>query len=147
MTTTATETAREVPRADSGGITAVVQLANLAEHPENPRSSPGDITELAASIAAQGLFEPLIVVTAAAYAREGGQQGYPAAAFTHVIVMGHRRAAAAAAAGLDAVPVIVRDDLAGAPAIAAVIAENRHRESLDPLAEARAMAALIQRHG
>ena len=86
-------------------------------------------------------------MTAAAYAREGGQRGYPGPAFTHVIVMGHRRAAAAAVAGRDAVPVIVRDDLAGAPAIAAMIAENRHRAGLDPLAEARAMSALIERHG
>jgi ParB/RepB/Spo0J family partition protein len=147
MTTTANDAVCEVSRTDSGGITAVVPLTALAEHPENPRTGSGDLAELTASIAAQGLFEPLIVVTAAAYAREGGQKGYPGPAFTHVIVMGYRRAAAAAAAGLDAVPVIVRDDLAGAPAIAAMIAENRHRESLDPLAEARAMAALIQRHG
>lgn len=132
---------------DSGGINAVVPLATIAAHPENPRTDLGELAELTASIAAQGLFEPLIVLTAAAYAREGGQEGYPGPAFTHVIVMGHRRAVAAGAAGLDAVPVIVRDDLAGAPAIAAMIAENRHRESLDPLAEARAMAALIQRHG
>jgi ParB/RepB/Spo0J family partition protein len=132
---------------DSAGISAVVPVAALAEHPENPRTGPGDIAELAASIRAQGLFEPLIVLTVAAYARAGGQEGYPGPGFTHVIVMGHRRAAAAAEAGLDAVPVIVRDDLAGGLAIAAMIVENRHREDLDPLAEARAMAALVQRHG
>ena len=135
------------PPADSAGISTVAPLAKLAAHPENPRTDLGDLTELAASIAAQGLFEPLVVVTVAAYAREGGQRGYPGPAFTHVIVMGHRRAAAAAVAGRDAVPVIVRDDLAGAPAIAAMIAENRHRADLDPLAEARAMSALIERHG
>jgi ParB/RepB/Spo0J family partition protein len=125
----------------------MVPLAALAAHPENPRTDLGDLTELAASIAGQGLFEPLVVVTVAAYAREGGQREYPGPAFTHVIVMGHRRAAAAAMAQQDAVPVIVRDDLAGAPAIAAMIAENRHRADLDPLAEARAMSALIERHG
>jgi hypothetical protein len=63
---------------DSGGINAVVPLAALAAHPENPRTDLGDLTELAASIAAQGLFEPLVVVTVAAYAREGGQRGYRA---------------------------------------------------------------------
>ena len=135
------------PPADSAGIGTVVPLAAPAAHPENPRTDLGDLSELAASIAAQGLFEPLVVVTVAAYAREGGQPGYPGPAFTHVIVMGHRRAAAAAVAGKDAVPVIVRDDLAGAAAIAAMIAENRHRADLDPLAEARAMSALIERHG
>jgi ParB family transcriptional regulator, chromosome partitioning protein len=141
VTTTAAEgqpdvTAKAPRPTDSAGISTVVPLAALAAHLENPRTDLGDLTELAASIAAQGLFEPLVVVTVAAYAREGGQRGYPGPAFTHVIVMGHRRAAAAAAAGRDAVPVIVRDDLAGAPAIAAMIAENRHRENLDPLAEA-----------
>jgi ParB/RepB/Spo0J family partition protein len=135
------------PPADSAGINALVPLAALADHPENPRTDLGDLTELTASIRAQGLFEPLIALTAEAYTREGGQEGYPAEGVTHVIVMGHRRAAAARLAELDTVPVIVRDDLAGAPAIAAMIAENRHREGLDPLAEARAMAALIQRHG
>jgi hypothetical protein len=55
------------PKRDSAGISAVVPLA---EHPENPRTGAGDITELAASTAVQGLFEPLIVVTAAAYARK-----------------------------------------------------------------------------
>jgi ParB/RepB/Spo0J family partition protein len=147
-TVTEPDAAAEVHRvADSAGINAVVPLAALAAHPENPRTDLGDLTELAASIAAQGLFEPLVVVTVAAYAREGGQRGYPGPAFTHVIVMGHRRAAAAAVAGVDAVPVIVRDDLAGAGAIAAMVAENRHRADLDPLAEARAMSALIERHG
>ena len=55
------------------------------------------------------------MLTAAAYTREGGQEGYPAEGVTHVIVMGHRRAAAARLAERDTVPVIVRDDLAGAP--------------------------------
>jgi ParB family chromosome partitioning protein len=132
---------------DSAGINAVVPLTALAAHPENPRTNLGDLAELAASIASQGLFEPLIVLTAAAYAREGGQEGYPGEGITHVIVMGHRRAAAAALAEASEVMVIVRDDLAGAPAIAAMIAENRHRQDLDPLAEARAMAALVRRHG
>jgi ParB/RepB/Spo0J family partition protein len=148
VSTATTDVAAKVPAvADSAGISAVVPLARLAEHPENPRTSLGDLDELAASIRAQRLFEPLIVLTAAAYAGEGGQEGYPGPGLTHVIVMGHRRAAAARAAELEAVPVIVRDDLAGAPAIAAMVAENRHREDLDPLAEARAMAALVQRHG
>jgi len=155
MSTATAEVAGERPDVEAGehrpadntGINAVVPLAALAAHPENPRTDLGDLTELAASIASQGLFEPLIVLSAAAYACEGGQRGYPGPAYTHVTVMGHRRAAAALTAGLAEVPVIVRDDLAGAPAIAAMIAENRHRESLDPLAEARAMSALIERHG
>ena len=62
-----------------------------------------------------------------------------------MIEMGHRRAAACAGAGLAEAPVIVRDDLAGAPAIAAMIAENVHREALTPLAEAEGFAELARR--
>ena len=133
--------------ADSAGISTVVPLAALAAHPENPRTDLGDLAELAASIAAQGLFEPLVVVTAAAYAREGGQRGYPGPGVHACDRHGSPARGGRAVAGLDAVPVIVRDDLAGAAAIAAMIAENRHRAGLDPLAEARAMSALIERHG
>jgi ParB/RepB/Spo0J family partition protein len=142
--TVAAEDAGVRPALDSAGITVLVPLARLAAHPANPRKDLGDLDELAASIRAQGLFEPPLVLTATAYAAAGGQEGYPGAGLTHVIVMGHRRAAAARLADLDTVPVIVRDDLAGPAAIAAMIAENRHRENLDPLAEAEAMAELAR---
>jgi len=132
---------------DSAGIT-MVPLAELAPHPLNPRRGLGNLAELAASIAAQGLFEPLVVLSAAAHAEAiqaaGGGDGRVQPPVTHVIVMGHRRHAAAREAGLAAVPVIVRDDLAGAAALAAMIAENRHRADLDPLAEAGAMAELAR---
>src|SRR6266568_5019630 len=124
----------------------MVPLAELAPHPLNPRVSLGDLAELAASIASQGLFEPLVVLSAAAHAeasRAAGGGG-PGPGITHVIVMGHRRHAAARQAGLAAVPVLVRDDLARPAAVAAMIAENRHREGLDPLAEAGAMAELVR---
>jgi len=130
---------------DSGGIT-MVPLAELAPHPLNPRAGLGDLGELAASIAAQGLFEPLVVLTAAAHAEASGAAASArlGPGITHVIVMGHRRHAAAREAGLEAAPVLVRDDLAGPAALAAMIAENRHREDLDPLAEAGAMAELAR---
>jgi ParB/RepB/Spo0J family partition protein len=140
------------PRAaDSAGITgipAVVPLGMLAAHPRNPRRDLGDLTEMAASMTAHGVFEPVVVLTAQAFtaaAEADGDLERPAAGVTHVIVMGHRRAAAAEAAGLAEVPVVVRDDLAGAAAIAAMIAENAHRQGLDPLAEAEAMAELARR--
>jgi ParB/RepB/Spo0J family partition protein len=89
-----------------------------------------------------------VVVTAAAYtaaADKTGDAERPGGdGWTHVIVMGHRRAAAARAAGLEEVPAVVRDDLAGAPALAAMIAENMHRAGLEPLAEAGAMGELAR---
>lgn len=137
--------------ADSAGITAVpavLPLALLASHPRNPRSDLGDLTEITASIAAHGVYEPLVVVTAAAYTAAADQDGDSLRPdgdrWTHVIVMGHRRAAAARAAGLAEVPAVIRDDLAGAPALAAMVAENMHRAGLEPLAEAGAMGELAR---
>jgi ParB family chromosome partitioning protein len=125
-----------------------VPLAQLAPHPENPRRDVGDVSELAASIAELGVLEPLIVLTAAAYVAAAEADGVPARpgpGITHVIVLGHRRAAGAGRAGLARVPAVVRDDLAGARALAAMIAENLHREALTPLAEAAGMAELARR--
>lgn len=135
----------------SAGITVppALPLAGLVPHPRNPREDLGDLTELTASIAAHGVYEPLVVLTRAAYeaaADADGDADRPEPGeWTHVIVMGHRRAAAAGGAGLAEVPYVVRDDLAGAEAIAAMIAENRHRAGLAPLAEAGAMADLARR--
>jgi ParB/RepB/Spo0J family partition protein len=83
----------------------------------------------------------LVVPSVAAYtaaAEADRDPERPADGIIHVIVMGHRRAAACAEAGLAEVPVVVRDDLAGNGALAAMIAENMHREDLTPLAEAEA---------
>jgi ParB/RepB/Spo0J family partition protein len=130
------------------GVPAVLPLAALASHPRNPREGLGDLAEITASIAQHGVYEPLVVVTAAAYtaaADKDGDASRPEGdGWTHVIVMGHRRAAAARAAGLEQVPAVVRDDLAGAPALAAMIAENMHRAGLQPLAEAGAMGELAR---
>lgn len=131
------------------GAPAVLQLAGLAPHPRNPRTDLGDLAEITASIAANGVFEPLVVLTRAAYEAAADSDGDTMrpedGSWTHVIVMGHRRAAAARAAGLEKVPVVVRDDLAGAKALASMVAENRHREDLDPLAEAQTMDELARR--
>ena len=55
---TATEPATTV-------ITAA--LRQVVPHPDNPRSELGDLTEMAETIAAGGLIQPLVVMTAAAW--------------------------------------------------------------------------------
>lgn len=131
------------------GVPAVLPLADLTSHPRNPRTGLGDLTEITASIAAHGVFEPLVVLTREAYETASGAAGDDLRpegdGWTHVIVMGHRRAAASRAAGLAEVPAVIRDDLAGAEAIAAMIGENIHREGLEPFAEAGAMGELARR--
>lgn len=103
----------------------------LASNPANIRTNLGDLGPLAASIAAVGVLEPLVVIPDG----DGG----------HRIVAGHRRNNAAILAEQAAVPCIVRPDLAAADATAAVVAmivENSHRLDLSAHDEARAYEQL-----
>src|SRR5512144_2155682 len=88
------------------------------------------VSELADSIAVTGVIEPLVVI--------------PQGDESMRILAGHRRAAAAMAAGIEAVPCLVRPDLAGADdeQLAAALAENIQRQALAPQEEARAYAQL-----
>lgn len=134
---------------DSAGITVPSSIAlppvALAPHPANPREDLGDLTELVASLAELGILQPLVVATATAHLA-GGWSAVAKGA-SHVILAGHRRHAAALAAGLDVVPCVVRDDLAGDEALVVMLAENdpAKRHALEPLAEARAFAELARR--
>jgi ParB family chromosome partitioning protein len=103
----------------------------LAANPTNVRTNLGDLGPLAASIAAVGVLEPLVVI--------------PDGSGGHRIVAGHRRNAAAIEADQATVPCIVRPDLAAADATAAVVAmivENSHRLDLSAQDEARAYEQL-----
>lgn len=95
-----------------------------------PRSgfSSESVAELAASIKAQGIMQPIVV--------------RPLDSKNFEIVAGERRWRAAQQAGLEKVPAVVRqvDDQA---TIAMSLIENIQREDLNPLEEARAFARLI----
>ncbi len=86
------------------------------------------LTELAESIKAQGVIQPIVV-------REIGKNKYE-------IIAGERRWRAAGQAGLAEVPVVLRevDDRA---VIAMALIENIQREDLNPLEEALALSRLI----
>ncbi|CCE22027.1 ParB/RepB/Spo0J family partition protein [Methylotuvimicrobium alcaliphilum] len=90
---------------------------------------PERIKELADSIKAQGIIQPIVL-------RKIGDERYE-------IVAGERRWRAAQLAGLQEVPVVVRDiDDKGAMAIALI--ENIQREDLNPLEEADALRRLLE---
>lgn len=90
---------------------------------------PDKIKELADSIKAQGIIQPIVL-------RKIGDERYE-------IVAGERRWRAAQLAGLQEVPVVVRDiDDRGAMAIALI--ENIQREDLNPLEEAEALKRLLE---
>jgi ParB family chromosome partitioning protein len=96
--------------------------------PGNIRSELGDLTGLVASIRAHGILQPLAV------------EPYPGRPGYFRIVAGHRRHAAALAAGLERVPVTVRET-AATPTVLMLV-ENMHRAGLNPMDKAEAMGRL-----
>jgi len=95
---------------------------------------PETLEELAASIKAQGVVQPIVVRPIAAPAA-GESQRYE-------IIAGERRWRAAQIAGLADIPAIIRR-IPDEAAIAIALIENIQRESLNPLEEARALERLI----
>ncbi len=92
------------------------------------RMDPGSLEELAASIKAQGLIQPISV-------RPVGNGRFE-------IIAGERRWRAAQIAGLTEVPVLVRD-IPDDAALAMSLIENIQREDLNPLEEAAGIQRLI----
>ncbi len=104
-----------------------------------PRTQMDDaaLHELADSIRAQGVMQPVLVRPVA------GAQGD---AKRYEIIAGERRFRAAGLAGLDRIPVLVRDVPDEAAAAMALI-ENMQREDLNPLEEARGLKRLTEEFG
>ena len=92
------------------------------------------LRELADSIRAQGLVQPIIARPLKT------PQGMAAARYE--IVAGERRWRAAQLAGLDAIPALVRD-MSDREAVAVGLIENMQREDLNPLEEAGALRRLV----
>ena len=92
------------------------------------RMDPGSLEELAASIKAQGIMQPIMV-------RPVGEDDYE-------IIAGERRWRASQIAGLAEVPCLVRE-IADEAALAMSLIENIQREDLNPLEEAGGIQRLI----
>ncbi|WP_308923252.1 ParB/RepB/Spo0J family partition protein [Janthinobacterium sp. J1-1] len=112
---------------------AVTQM-QAGKYQPRTRMDEGALNELAASIKAQGLMQPILV-------RPIGQDTL-SGLIKYEIIAGERRFRASQLAGLTEVPVLVRDvdDLAAA---AMALIENIQREDLNPLEEAQGIHRLI----
>ncbi|MCG5054909.1 MAG: ParB/RepB/Spo0J family partition protein [Myxococcales bacterium] len=121
------------PEAAREGL-RLVPIENLHPGRTQPRKTFDDerLDELAASIRAQGIIQPLL-------ARPRPEGGFE-------IVAGERRWRAAGRAGLHEVPVVVRD-LSDTEAAEAALVENLQREDLNPIEEARGLDRLISEFG
>jgi len=99
------------------------------------------LAELADSIKAQGVVQPIVV-----RALEPAAGGAPGAPQRYEIIAGERRWRAAQMAGLAEIPAVIRR-IPDSAAIAVALIENIQRESLNPLEEARALTRLITEFG
>lgn len=108
--------------------TLAVGTLQPGKYQPRTRMDPGSLEELAASIKAQGLIQPISV--------------RPVAASRYEIIAGERRWRAAQIAGLAEVPVLIRD-IPDDAALAMSLIENIQREDLNPLEEAAGIQRLI----
>lgn len=118
---------------DASGAPSALHVSQMQAGKYQPRTrmDEGALNELAASIKAQGLMQPILV-------RPLPDSG----AGKYEIIAGERRFRAAQLAGLTEVPVLVKDvDDQSAAAMALI--ENMQREDLNPLEEAQGIHRLI----
>ncbi|MES2127235.1 MAG: ParB/RepB/Spo0J family partition protein [Pseudomonadota bacterium] len=108
--------------------TLPVSLMQAGKYQPRTRMDEGALNELAASIKSQGIMQPVLV--------------RPISGNKYEIIAGERRFRAAQLAGLDTIPVLVRD-VDDQTAAAMALIENIQREDLNPLEEAQGIARLI----
>jgi len=119
----------DTPKARSG-LTSV-PVGAIRPNPGQPRTrfEPEALEALAASIREHGILQPLLV-------SEAGEAG------GYVLIAGERRLRAAKMAGLETVPVVIRERLGRREEIELALVENLQRRDLSPLEEARAYEQL-----
>jgi ParB family transcriptional regulator, chromosome partitioning protein len=121
----------ETSDASQSASPASLPVAQLRAGRYQPRTrmNPESLAELAESIKAQGVVQPILVRPV-----DDGQ---------YEIIAGERRYRAAQMAGLTEVPVVVRD-VPDESALVMALIENIQREDLNPLEEAQGVQRLIR---
>ncbi|HKM07989.1 MAG TPA: ParB/RepB/Spo0J family partition protein [Sphaerochaeta sp.] len=117
-----------------GTAVLTIPLANIRANPRQPRKEfdEASLKELASSIKNQGVLQPILVEEIAP-----GE---------YSIVAGERRFRASKLAGLETIPVLVKD-FTDLQRLEVSLIENIQRENLNPIEEAKAYAYLIQEAG
>ncbi len=129
-----------LPQTDHASFSSsevTVQPLHLLEPgPFQPRSplKPEDLADLASSIKAQGVLQPILV------------RPHPSRTGSFQIVAGERRWRAAQIAGLATIPCFARE-MTDPEAGAAALIENLQRQDLNPIEEAEGFQRLIQSFG
>lgn len=109
----------------------MVPIDQIDPNPDQPRQAMGDLAELIASVTEKGIIEPLVV-------RQRGPR--------YQIIAGERRYHAASQAGLQELPVVIRD-VDDREMLELALVENIQRKDLTPFEESEAMQSLAQQSG
>jgi ParB family chromosome partitioning protein len=111
-----------------------IALERIGPNPYQPRTRFSDesLSELAASIKATGVLQPVIL-------RKDGEEDF-------LLVAGERRLKAARLAGLEKIPAVVRE-VADREMMEIALIENVQREDLNPIDEAHAYQTLLEKLG
>ena len=130
--------ANALSSATSPGLPASLRLTDLVPGQYQPRTrmDEGALYELAESIKMQGIMQPILVRRLNGGANDGKYE----------IIAGERRFRAARLAGLDSLPVLIRD-VPDESAAAMSLIENIQREDLNPLEEAQGLQRLVKEFG
>ena len=132
---------QDAPPADmtaETGVSTQLKLDQMVAGMYQPRTrmDEGALYELAESIKAQGIMQPILV----RQLTQGENAG------KYEIIAGERRFRASRLAGLESVPVLVRD-VSNEAAAAMALIENIQREDLNPLEEAQGLQRLVKEFG
>ncbi|MGZ4807939.1 MAG: ParB/RepB/Spo0J family partition protein [Thermoanaerobaculia bacterium] len=122
----------ELTRRSGRHIGSMIPISMIEPNEEQPRTSLGNIEELAASIREKGVLEPILV-------RSMGPNQYQ-------IISGERRYRAATIAGLDEIPAIELD-VDDKEQVEIALIENIQRKDLTPFEEAEGFFVLQQKFG
>lgn len=108
----------------------MIPIKQLEHHPENPRKDLGDLTELTASIKANGIMQNLTVVR------------HDPMRVTYYVVIGNRRMEAAKLAGLEELPCVI-SEMDHKTQIATMLEENMQRADLTVFEQAQGFQMMM----
>jgi ParB family transcriptional regulator, chromosome partitioning protein len=121
------------PQVGSG--LAYIAIGQISPNPYQPRKTFNDasIEDLARSVREHGIIQPLVVT------RTGDDK--------YRLIAGERRFRAAQKAGLEVVPVVIKETMADSDVLQVALIENIQREDLNPIEEAYAYHQLHEEFG
>lgn len=111
-----------------GNRLVYIPVERLVPHPDNPRKELGDLTELAASIKENGIFQNLTVV--------------PEVEDRFTVIIGHRRLAAAKLAGLTELPCVIVE-MTPKEQVQTMLLENMQRTDLTVYEQAQGFQLIL----